>query len=202
MIQQVKRTVLLGLVLMLLCGVACAEPVGDENLILAAQDKWEVLERTYREELTEQQRFVAHFIFDGIGMAHEEEDTELFDAIEACDSLESFVALLGEGVFYPGDPFLDESAVLEKADEILKAAAIERPSCVFAQHFPNGPFKQTDCWNVLYGHYTEVDYGDGWIENEPRVDYTIYFCGEKLQLVACIATEYIDPEEDAFPLLY
>lgn len=188
--------------LLLLCAQVHAETILLDESVATAQEKWTSMETQYKGELTDQQRFVAHFINDAISMA-DEDDIVLFQLISECNSLEGYISLIGNGVFYTCAPFSDETTVLSKAEATLKGAGIDLPDCVFAQHYANGPYKHTDCWKVIYGHFEDVDYGDGWIENEAIVDYTLYFCGDDYHLVAMIANEYLDADSpDTFYLLY
>lgn len=177
--------------------LAWAEESRDEQAekMERAQTKWSALEREYEDQLSAPQRFVLHHIFDAIGYANMEKDQVLLDAIEACDSLEQLIALLGNGVFDSSDPLSNKKAIRDRAEDILKGIGYDIPECVFIQGVSGSYYGPEKHWSVFFGHYEERVYPNGDKMIEPMIDYSFVLYGEELQLVGFIAEQFASDEE-------
>lgn len=168
-----------------------AEPSRDyESAMWSAIDYWDLLTERYDDQLTNQQKFVAHYYFtDAIQNAHEG-NFAMIDTINACDSLEDYVRILNDGVIYPDTPCVPEPEILKKVSEIFQAAGIQQPEHIFVLHLCSE--SRGHAWEISCGHLGLRTYENGDEFIEPFIDYKLTIEGEDQHLVMFADTDIIN----------
>lgn len=190
---------LISLIALFLCTTLLALPVLAEDYETAmfnAIEHWDALAQQYENQLTEEQRFVASFFTDAIQYARED-NYAMIDAINACDSLDDFIALLNNGVIDPNSPCVPEDDILASVYAVLDAAGYERPSGIFVLHLTSAGI---DHWYVQCGSRTIRTYDNGDELLESVVAYKLVFSGENHQLTMFADTSII--EDDMISVMY
>lgn len=198
MMKKFFRFCTLVFCVMLVFVSACAEG-GDtasrleyEKALLAAIAHWDELEQQYDELLTNQQRFVARYKFtDAIQFAREG-NYAMINAINACASLEDFVAILNGGVIDPNNPCVPEDKIIEQIHAVMKAAGYDLPECIFAIHHysdARGHYWYVECGTIGLRTYEN---GDEFIE--PIIEHKMMLEGENHCVTMFADTDIIDDD--------
>lgn len=181
---------LISLIALFLCTTLLALPglaEDYETAMFNAIEHWDALAQQYENQLIEEQCFVASFFTDAIQYACED-NYAMIDAINACDSLDDFVALLNNGVIDPNSPCVPEDDILASVYAVLDAAGYERPSGIFVLHLTSAGI---DHWYVQCGSRTIRTYDNGDELLESVVAYKLVFSGENHQLTIFADTSII-----------
>lgn len=147
-----------------------------ESAMWAAVYHWDGLERKYDDQLTNQQRFVARYYFTDAIQYAREGNWAMIDAINACDSLDDFVAILNNGVIDPNNPCVPEPEIIEHIYAILKAAGYQQPECIYVLHINSDNHGHS--WHVQCGYLGLRSYENGDEFVEPFIEYKLVLEGE------------------------
>ncbi len=174
---------------------AFAEEAADESrqdyetAMFAAIEHWDELEKQYDEQLTVQQRFIARYRFTDAIQYAREDNYAMIDAINACDSLDDFVAILNNGVIDPNTPCVPEDEIIEYVFTIMEAAGYERPELIFALHLNSTHGGHS--WHVECGYMGLRTYENGDEFVEPFIEYKLELAGEDHRLTMFADTDII-----------
>lgn len=160
-----------------LMGTLCtARAEVDEERLVEAQCQWKALVNRYGTDLSDQERYALHCIFDGIGMAT---NTEVIDVLDGVNGADAFKEIINGGFFDASHYPIEDSSAFERvadtARNVLRAANLEIPPCMFLQHFDIGMYRREEGWYCELGHMEE---------SEPVCDYLLYFSGDDIEMMS------------------